>query len=257
MDRIPLTGPFRMTDALRRTFTIVGSELRTLVPLVLLIHLPVILLAAGFLVWLRDDPNRFFEQQGIYSILQMPIALIAKLLATGALMPAVFARLRGDHVTAGEALRHVFGRFLPLLGLGVTVGLGVWLGSFACGVPGIMLYVATYVAIPSLMVEDTGVEASWRRSFALTAGYRWEVFGLVFVLWMVSAVFAFGATAFSMAGIVASETSMGSLVAMQALSQLAALVGTLLTAVAATVTYHDLRVTKEGISEEDLLEVFA
>lgn len=256
MDRIPLTGPFKMSEALRRTFKVVFSELRTLLPLVLLVHLPVLLLAAGLVVWLRDDPERYVEVQAIFSLLQFPVSMAAQTVAVGAVIPAVFARLRGQHVAPGEALRHALRRLLPLLGLGISVGLAVWIGSMMCLAPGLIVLCATYVATPALMVEHTGVEASWRRSFHLTAGYRMEVFGVVFVLGMVGGVFAFGAAFFDM-GLVSGGPTLGTIAASQALTQVAALVATLLTAVAATVTYHDLRVTKEGISEDELLEVFA
>lgn len=58
-----------------------------------------------------------------------------------------------------------------LLGIVVAVVLGVW------------LYARTLLAVPALVIEELGVMAAVRRSFALTAGRRvWRVLGLALLL---------------------------------------------------------------------------
>lgn len=250
-------GPLRMTDALRRLARLVAAELRTLVPLVLLAYLPTLLVAAAYLAWLSQDLDRFMRDQWLYGLVQMPVGVGSRLLAEGAVIPVVFARLRGGPMTAGTALRLALRRILPLVGLVVALGIGVWVGMMLCFVPGIILYCAAYVAVPVLMVEEKGVEESLRRSFRLTAGYRWEVFGVIFVLWMVGSVLGFAALLFTPVLPTPGGFGLGSIAAMTGLQLLAGGVGTLLTAVAATVIYHALRVTKEGMADEELVEVFA
>lgn len=51
----------------------------------------------------------------------------------------------------------------------------------AVGIAGYILYVLWLAAAPAVVAEGLGVLAALRRSTFLTAGYRWPVFGLIFV----------------------------------------------------------------------------
>lgn len=252
------TGPFRMTDALRRTFAIAFGEIGVLLPLVFLVLLPQFLLTALWIASVWDQPAAVMDPQWTVTLVQAPLSVVLKQLAVAAVIPLVFARLRRERrASPGQAVRRAARRLLPLLGLAILVGLAVFTGLLLCFVPGIIVYCALFVATPALMVEDVGVFDAWQRSLRLTEGYRWEIFGVVFVIWAIGAVLS----AFSMAALpfllADPEGFMPRYLAITGvLGVLVGLVSTLLTAVAATVVYHDLRQAREGLGEDDLLAVF-
>lgn len=257
-----VTGPFKMTDALRRTFSISFGELRALLPLVLVVLLPEILIQVGWAAWVWERPEAFLEHSWIYSLVATPVSLTLRQLAVATVIPVVFAHLRGERgspeAAPGAALRRAVARILPLLGLAILVALAVGVGAMLCLVPGIIVATATFVATPALMVEKVGVTDAWRRSFDLTAGYRWEVFGVLFVLWAVGFVIGGIGVAFMPGLLEDPEGFMPRYTAINTLiGTVGGLVNTLLTAVGATVVYHDLRLAKEGLDEDELLEVFA
>lgn len=255
---IPLSGPFRMTDALRRTFGVVFSAPLLLFGIAFLIQIPSTLLTIGWGFWLAPNPELASEVQATYSCVEVPVGLATALVSQAAMVMLVFARLRGDVASAWESLRVGLSRLLPLLGLTLLVSLGTSLGMLLCFVPGVIVYTCTFVAVPALLVEETAVSDAWQRSFDLTRGYRWEVFGVVFVLFVIG--FVVGALSvflwpamFEDPGNVSGALRATSV----SVTVLSNLVSTVLAAVAAAVVYHDLRLTKEGLGEEELLAVFA
>ena len=56
------------------------------------------------------------------------------------------------------------------------------MGTLACLVPGIILVVRWAVSVPAAVTEKTGVSESMSRSTFLTEGFRWDVFGLLFMM---------------------------------------------------------------------------
>jgi hypothetical protein len=73
-------------------------------------------------------------------------------------------------------------RLVPLLLLGLIVGFGFAFGLVLLIVPGLMLYMAWWVAAPALVVERLGPFEALRRSASLTKNARWKVFGIELVL---------------------------------------------------------------------------
>jgi hypothetical protein len=243
-----------MSTALRRTFSVFGSEARVVMSIVGIAYLPVILGVVALVVWGVQAPQRSAEIQLYFTSGLSLSGLVFRQIAIGSSIDAVFHRLRGEEAEAGRSLRVGLGRFFALLGLVVVVALATLVGMMLCFVPGIILQCCLYVAIPVLIVERARIGEAWQRSFDLTSGYRWEIFGVLFVLGGLSFIVAMAVELLA-AGL-ASEPATRLLVYLPA-SLAVNLVVTALSAVAAVVVYHDLRLAKEGLDEEDLLAVFA
>jgi hypothetical protein len=115
-------------------------------------------------------------------------------------------------------------------------------------VPGFIVMTMWFVSTPACVVERTGPWASMKRSAALTKGHRWKIFGLLLLLVLLSLIVA----------------GLMQLVLMQVGSTILVLLGTLLWgalwtayySIAVVMTYHDLRVAKEGIDIEQIASVF-
>ena len=114
-------------------------------------------------------------------------------------------------------------------------------------VPGFILWTTCFVAIPVCVVEQTGPWKSLSRSAALTKGNRWKIFGMVVVLIIISGI--------SMPLINGLQAAAGTTIGLLANLIWNAL-SAAFSAVLGVVTYHDLRVAKEGIDTDRLAAVF-
>jgi len=164
------------------------------------------------------------------------------------MLHTAFQDMSGRRISLSESLRAAFGRWLPLIGLSICVGFGVMLGAILLIVPGIILMIMWYVANPACIVERLGVFASMARSCELTKGHRWSIFGM----WVLIAI-ASGVMGAVIKGVLGLSGSTGLVISgTLAWTALAGAFG----AIFAIVTYHDLRVAKEGVDTRHIVAVF-
>jgi hypothetical protein len=134
-----------------------------------------------------------------------------------------------------------------VLGVAVGVALLSGLATLLFIVPGMIVYTMWFVAMPACIVERLGPSNSARRSAQLTRGCRWTIFTLWFPVLVLAAIV---------------EGMLDDLVrgagwpfALVVQIVWAGLWGAFY-AVLAVVTYHDLRVAKEGVDTEQIAAVF-
>lgn len=196
---------------------------------------------------------------GLATFLTILLWFIAYFWLSAALVYGVVSDLRGNKASVGQILSGALSVLIPVLFVSIVVGLLVAVGTMAFVIPGIILYVMFWVAVPAAVVERTGVIDSMKRSLALTKGYRWQIF-FVLVIWTVITIiiqlivaFAvgvpFGATA-AMAG--QASVSVGAELITQVVSMLLSGISASILAVG----YHDLRVVKEGIGSDEIARTF-
>ncbi len=189
-------------------------------------------------------------------LLSMVVSLAIAAVVQGALTRATVAESEGQRASFGECLSIGLRFFLPLIGVGIIVGIGVVLGLILLIVPGVILGMMWSVAGPAVVVERQGVFAALRRSAELTKGARWKILGLALVVvvayWLLSTILGFiglASDSTSLAGAFSVSNLLGSVI-----------VGTLFNAVMGTLQpalYIELRRWKEGTDVETLRDVFA
>jgi hypothetical protein len=184
------------------------------------------------------------------------------ILLSGAVTYGVFRHLSGERASLGEVLRVGISRFGAVWVTGIMYGIAVLIGTLLLVVPGIVLAVRYWLAVPAAVIEETGATASLERSSELTEGNRWLIFrvGLVLFFLMIVAMVLIGVVAYTLAAPAldpeaAESVSTPGLV--QALTLILLIPVQTLVAVAPVVIYHDLKVGKEGANVTDLLKVFA
>jgi len=161
---------------------------------------------------------------------------------------ATFQYLRGQQVSIGECLSRGLSLIAPVIGVAFLAGLAVGIGMILLIIPGIIVAVMLWVAIPVAVVERPGVIESLKRSADLTKGQRWTIFGIVLVIGIILAVI--GAI---LGGILVAAIGFTGLSI--ALWVLNAVFGAF-SATTAAVGYYFLRATKEGIDIGDIAKVF-
>jgi hypothetical protein len=180
------------------------------------------------------------------------------LIAAAAVIYATVQELRGRRVSFSE----FFGRGLAQGGAAIRVallsGILLILAFIALIIPGLILYVMWWVAIPVAVIERPGAVASLRRSAALTAGNRWRVVGLI-LCFFVAAVAAGALLGGSLIAALAFAAG-GDEVRIDQASTIASWLFAALfmaaQAVLTAVSYYHLRVAKEGVGIDDIAAVF-
>lgn len=117
------------------------------------------------------------------------ILLIGIFWLTGALVEAV-ADIRDGRSDLGvsETFSKVWPRVWPLLGASILAGLGIAFGLLLLIVPGLILLTWWALIPPSIVLENRGVFESFRRSRELVRGHGWNVFGVLIITYLLSAV---------------------------------------------------------------------
>jgi hypothetical protein len=174
----------------------------------------------------------------------------------GAVTVGTVRHLNGERARLGEMLSVGLRRGLPVVAAGFVVWLAVLAGTLLLVIPGVVVMVATSVAVPAAVVERKGAVGAFRRSLALTRGYRWPLFAAGFVLVVVVSVLS--AIGQAVASVLASLVlpAEHALAASLVLSQLGNALFSAIPTVGISVAYHDLRVAKEGVDTDALARVF-
>lgn len=178
------------------------------------------------------------------------MGLVCGALVQGALTYGVVTSLRGS---GDENLWSIGKRSLSVLPrialLSVVVVILVVLAGVFLVVPGIIVGMILYVAVPASVMEGGGIGKSLRRSAELTKGNRGKLFLIALVLSvpMQVAAIVLVLTIGSMLGPV--FTTILSTLILQIL-----LGGVLATCTA--VAYHDLRILKEGVDTDTIAAAF-
>lgn len=90
--------------------------------------------------------------------------------------------------TVGDLVDATWPVVLPLIGVGILAGIAIGIGFLLLLVPGLILLTIWAVIAPVIVVERSGVMDSFGRSRELVRGNGWQVFGVIFVVFLISAV---------------------------------------------------------------------
>lgn len=158
----------------------------------------------------------------------------------------VAKRYLGEDITPADALRAVSKRLGTVLWVSFLYGFGIGIGLILLVFPGIWVAVTYFAGMAAAMVEGTGASDSLERSKELTKGSKLRIFGIFVVSYLVYLIAAafLGGIAGAIFGLTAGT-----------------LIGTLLLAciypfiaVLATLLYFDLRIRREGLDLDLMLD---
>lgn len=152
--------------------------------------------------------------------------------------------LRGRPAGFGDWLRHSVNVVLPMILLAIVWYVIIAVGMILLIVPGIILMLMLWVVFPVMVMERPGVIGSLRRSAFLTKGNRWRLLGLFLLLAVIMGVLMAATLAVPFA-------QPGSILG----GAVSAVLGIFWLVVLA-VTYHDLRLAREGVDIGRVTAVF-
>jgi hypothetical protein len=180
--------------------------------------------------------------------------LIPSVMIQGAVAYAVFQVIDDRRASIRESVLRFASKFLALLTIAILTTIGVALGSILL-IVGIVVQCMWHVSASVCVVERLGPIKSLRRSRALTEGYRWQVFGMMFLSIMFIGLVEFLSLLLVGVLVVDNDIFLQDTIG-QIIAGLAALIPYAFANVASTVTYYRLRVVKEGLTVENLADVF-
>lgn len=165
---------FDIGAVISRAFQGVSREFRRLLPLAFILSV-----GPGLFFYTADY---LLEQDGIMPVLLVIVGVILFLIGSillSAIMIQLFVRhFWNDYIEVDAALKIALNRFWPILGGSLLIGLGVAFGTLLLIVPGLILYAGWYVFLPVVIGEKRGPVDALTRSWDLTRGYKWPVFGV-------------------------------------------------------------------------------
>lgn len=156
----------------------------------------------------------------LYGIANFVVSVILTSVVTGAMTEYAVRRHRGESVSVEQALRRGLERFLSILGANLLLGLmlfglvtlplililvALWAGVSAgagalvllcgglilfvvLGVVAIFLYVSLVLYAPAIMMENANAVGGLSRSWRITRGNRWSLFGAILVTSLLAGV---------------------------------------------------------------------
>jgi hypothetical protein len=97
--------------------------------------------------------------------------------------------------SVGELIEATWPVVLPLIGIGILSGIAIGIGFLLLVVPGLILLTIWAVIAPVVVVEHSGVMDAFGRSREIVRGNGWQVFGVIFTAFVITAIAAaiFGA----------------------------------------------------------------
>jgi len=204
------------------------------------------------------------------AVLQFIVAFILPQVMMAAIVFGSFQDIRGQKISVGDAIAGGVQMVMPVLGVvivtGVAIGISAapMLGAMLINMGGVQILLALallalpiylsvlfFVAVPACVIEKKGVGNAIRRSIMLSEGARWRVLGIMVIVWLIGIGVLLLLTAIGIA-----LTLAGSVLGAPVLTALAFAFYYALNATMATVAYHDLRVSKEGIGTDVVARVF-
>jgi hypothetical protein len=177
----------------------------------------------------------------------MLLAVVLSGLSQAIVLNAAFEHMRGRPVDMLASFRVGVRRFLPVMGVTLLTVAIAALSAIALIVPFFIVGTILFVATPVCVVERLGPFQSLGRSAALTKGSRWRLFGMLIVIWLIALIS--GGLTEALIGVAGPGIALVVKVIWNGL------LGAY-SAILVVVTYHDLRVAKEGVDTDQIAAVF-
>lgn len=250
---------FEMGRVASRTFGTIGRNAVTFFSLGVLAVAPQLILSAylGVGVFAKGhaaDPSKIFNNLGLFLLVSV-VAMVLAAVLQAALVHGTISDLNGKKASFGECLQTGLRYGLPVIGLSILFSFAIVVGLVLLVVPGVLMMLAWAVAVPALVVEQTGVFGAFSRSAELTKGHRWAILGLGLVFWIISFIIGLALAPLD-SMLMLSGNGMSAMALIMLVNGVVNVLTTTILAAGIAAIYYELRSIKEGIGPEQLASVF-
>ena len=242
--RVRQVEEFSIGGVLKATFQVFGKNLVPFILLGLVIAVPTIFVQG----WIARELSPLVASLASYFVNLLSFTLLQAVFVYG-----VFHTLRGESTNVQDILVQSVRVFPYAIFASVVAGLAIVAGTLLLIVPGIILSVMLWLAVPAAAIEKKRPRAALERSAELTKGHRWKVFGFLLLYMFLGMVAAFAI--FATLGSFDPEAYMSQNSFAQPTTWVTWIFSAM-AAVSAGVAYYDLRFLKEDMDSEAIGEVF-
>lgn len=199
-------------------------------------------------------PNLDANQSLVYSVVVSLVDWMLSYVLVGAIAYGTFMELTAKRAPFGKVLTKGVSKIVPVIGVAIVSQILVALGLAVLVIPGILMALMLFVAVPVSIIEKTTLRESLIRSSVLTKGNRWRVLAI----YLITILLIIALTVFPtiLIGLVAIDFGTASVLVWQIIGYLVGALGGAFFSVTVAVTYHDLRVANEGFDANQLAAVF-
>jgi hypothetical protein len=252
------TKSFSIGNVFSNTFAVIGHNFVNFAVIAALAEIPVVAFT-----WFLTGLNPFAPQRAALPPGASPFAYAGIAIAGGlvafifscilqaALIHGTVADLNGRRASFADCLATGLKSAFPLIAIAILAGLGFAIGFVLLIVPAVILSIGWSVVVPVRVIEQKPIFGVFGRSWQLTSGYRWPIFGLLIIVGLGSLALQF--VIIPLNGLVPGP---GGLAIYMAAAAIVRVILALFGAALIGVIYYELRVTKEGIGPEALAAVF-
>jgi hypothetical protein len=199
-------------------------------------------------------------RQAVAFLFLVILGLFLQPIGSAAILHVISQEFVDRRVGIGQAFRFAFQRFGSLLWASLLKGLVFMAGMLMCCVP-FILFQVWYVFVSQVVVmEDYRGADALSRSKDLTSGFRWRIFGVMTLLFVVSVIFSLAAGVLQaflpVTSAVRTEaqtimvTNYPNYVVNVVVTQIVNILVRTYEAVCWTLFYFDIRIRKEGLDLE-------
>ena len=165
---------------LSQIFNTYGQQAGVLLPLAFALYLVVAIITA------------VFAGNVLLGLIAFAVGIIAATLYQGMVVSLVRDVQDGTRDSSvSDLVDETWPVILPLIGAGILAGIGIAIGLALIIVPGLILLTIWSVIAPVIVVEHSGAIDAFGRSRALVKGNGWQVFGVIIVVFLITAIASF------------------------------------------------------------------
>ena len=250
----PVANRFEIGRVISQTFGVIGRHSVSIFVVCFAMTLTSVLLSAlAHYASMGLEPQL---QTGVTSLAGSVVSLATHAVLLGCVTAIAVNDLNDRRAPFSWAFSVGLRLILPVLGINLIIGFGIFFATILFIVPGLMLMTWWIVAVPVRVVEGPGVIKALTRSRELSKGRRWAIFALVMCYAVLAGLFTAGFIAadggYTEYALRLSTYDPLTMVIQVVSSTILAAIST--SGVAAI--YTELRRTKEGAMPSQLASVF-
>jgi hypothetical protein len=244
---------FQIGRVVSRTFGVFGRNAITFLTVALVVMAPVLALQ----VWLGSTSYLVVGRSSgwVLGAVAGIVPFVCGYLLQASLVQGTITDLNGEKPSVGRALSTGFAQILAVAIIAIVSLLGMGLGLVLLVVPGLILLTGWSVVIPVRVAEGTTVGDAFRRSWELTSQYRWKIFGVLVIYFIIALVAGFVTRAVLRISLMDAAV-MTHNIPLIAVTWITNLLMTVIGAIGVAAIYYELRTVKEGVAPDALVKAF-
>jgi hypothetical protein len=190
------------------------------------------------------------------SLISIVFLVLTNTAATALIIELLSKKYLRKPQTMEDYFKSILPFIFPIIWLSILQALAIGAGFMALIIPGIIIYTGLSLSSQILIIERSNAVEAMKRSWELSRGNRLQIFGFLFVMYMVGVVADYILNSIFFSGISLANMQ-GSFMTYSIASTVLSSLITPLTVCILILIYFNLRIKKEGFGLEHMVNQFS